>query len=157
MITIIAAVAENGVIGNKGKIPWYLPEDFKHFKQTTEGQVVVMGRKTYESLPEKVRPLPNRINIVVSSSMEKREGVEIARSYENAIQKAKKHKKEIFIIGGSSLFERALEGAGRMILSHVALKPEGDAYFPKFSETDWKPISETKYEGFKVVEYNRKS
>src|SRR3989344_2476082 len=104
MITIIAAIAENGVIGNKGKIPWHFSEDFKHFKRTTENNVVVMGRKTYESLPEKFRPLPNRVNVVVSSSMAGQEGIEVARSYEEAIEKAKKHNKEIFIIGGSSLF-----------------------------------------------------
>src|SRR3989338_1209027 len=137
MITIIAAVAENGVIGNKGKIPWYFPEDFKHFKKATEGNVVIMGRKTYESLPDKFRPLPNRVNIVVSSAMESKEGIEVARSYEEAIEKAKKHNKEIFIIGGSSLFERALQDADRMILSHVKLSPEGDVYFPKFSGNEW--------------------
>jgi dihydrofolate reductase len=155
-ITIIAAVAENGVIGNKGKIPWYLPEDFKHFKKTTENQVVIMGRKTYESLPEKVRPLPNRVNIVVSSGMEPQKGIEIARNYDEAIQTAKLHKKEIFVIGGSSLFEAALSNADRMLLSEVKGTPEGDVFFPKFDKKEWKITSEKQFEGFKLVEYQRK-
>ena len=156
MITIIAAVAENGVIGNKGKIPWHFPEDFRHFKKTTEGQVVVMGRKTFESLPEKFRPLPNRANIIVSSNMPEQKGIEVAHSYEESIQKAKKHSKEIFIIGGSSLFERALKDADRMILSHVEGSPEGDVYFPKFSGNAWDVVSEKQHHGFKIVEYKRR-
>ena len=115
-----------------------------------------MGRKTFESLPAKFKPLPNRVNIVVSSSMPETPKVVVCKDYETAIRRASEFNKEVFIIGGSTLYKQALENADRMLLSIVELEPEGDAFFPAFSEKEWVKASETQRNGFKLVEYSRK-
>lgn len=172
MITLIAAVAKNGVIGNGNTIPWHLPEDFKHFKETTEGHTVIMGSKTWFSLPTKFRPLPNRFNIVVSRDRHSHNAVDgDAVTWVDSIERALAFRiyrgvpgpdtaaelpmgSETFIIGGASLYEQTIELADRLIISHVDLEPEGDTYFPSIGE-EWKIVSELEKDGFKVVEYQR--
>ena len=137
-IVLVVAVAENGVIGNKGALPWRLPEDLKRFKALTMGKPVIMGRKTWESLPRK--PLPGRPNIVVSRDPAFRAaGVAIAHSFDAALAEAEKeHAPEIMVIGGESIFAAALPHADRIELTEVAGRPEGDVFMPEFDRSQWR-------------------
>lgn len=125
MIKIIVACDKNGLIGDKGKIPWKIPEEMKFFKETTWGHTVIMGRLTWESISEKFRPLPGRENIVLTSS--KIDGVLTAKSLEEAIKMASH---EVFIIGGAKVYKEALKYADRIIVSFVEGEYTGDTYFP---------------------------
>lgn len=133
MLNLILAVAKNGVIGHKGKLPWDFPEDLQRFKRITSGHTVIMGRKTYDSIG---RALPNRRNIVVSASlMEAPPGVELATSFDHAMKLAIPAKAsgapdpEVFVIGGASLYTAALQHAGRIYLTEIDVSPEGDVHF----------------------------
>lgn len=141
MISIIAALSDNNVIGNNNKLPWHIPEDLQFFKNVTEGQVVIMGRKTLESIG---KPLPNRANIVLT-----RKGVLHGMSFcgtdrcvtlGDALKHAKEHYKgkQIFIIGGGEIYRQALPLADRLILTRVPGEYEGDAYFPTFNTRNWR-------------------
>jgi dihydrofolate reductase len=123
----IAAMARNRVIGAAGAIPWHLPQDFRWFKRATLGGVVVMGRKTFESLG---RPLPGRRNVVISGST-RFEGVEMLPSFE-ALDECVYAPAPVWIIGGGVLYERALPACSELYLSLVAADPEGDTFFPPF-------------------------
>lgn len=131
MMHLIAAVAENGIIGKDGGIPWNIPADLAHFKALTLGQTVIMGRRTYESIG---RPLPGRQNIVVSSTLQSLEGCSVAGSLQEALELAGETGGEIFVIGGARLYEEALPLAQQLDLTLVAGKPEGDTWFPA---VDW--------------------
>ena|SRR3990167_6015309 len=166
MINIVAAIGKNRELGAKNKLLWHIPEDMERFKRLTTGKVVVMGRKTYESIPEKFRPLPNRINIVVtrdlnysSSEIEKnsRQTRTItALSIEEAIEKAKEFNKEIFIIGGAQIYEQSLKYADRLYMTLVDKEyPEADVFFPDYSEFKNKILEEDRLSGnlkFKFIE-----
>ena len=140
-LCLIVARSRNGIIGSQGDLPWRLSEDLKFFKRTTLGKPIIMGRKTWESLPRK--PLPGRDNIVVSKDWTYE--VDGARLYSNvsvAIAAARsiaarQGQNEIFIIGGSSLYESALPKAERLYLTEVETVIEGDARFPDFDEAEW--------------------
>lgn len=135
-VTIIAAVAANMVIGNKGKLPWNIPEDLQYFKEITEGGTVIMGRKTWESLPAHVRPLKGRRNIVLTTSPTYIPfRAEVAHSLGDALTKCGACEK-VFIIGGASVFEEAQKVANHMLLTHVQLYPDGDTFFPNVLQ-DW--------------------
>lgn len=127
MIHLIAAVAENGIIGKEGGIPWNIPADLAHFKALTLGQTVIMGRRTYESIG---RPLPGRHNIVVSTTLQSLDGCTVAGSLQEALELAAETDGEIFIIGGARLYEEALPLAEQLDLTLVEGAPEGDTYFP---------------------------
>lgn len=135
MITIIAARSRNGVIGNRGKIPWHLPADLKRFKDITAGHSIIMGRKTYESLPRK--PLTDRENIVVTKQRGyEASGCIVVHSLVHAIAVA--IKEHIFIIGGESLYRDALDEISEQIfLTEVHIECEGDAFFPEFDQEIW--------------------
>jgi len=134
-ISIVVAVSENRVIGNKGKLPWHILEDMKRFKELTTGNIVIMGRKTYESIPEKYRPLPNRINIVITRNKDYSEKkIIICNSIQASINEAKKFNKEIFIIGGAQIFQQGIKYANKLYLTIVKGNFEGDAFFPDYSE-----------------------
>lgn len=155
MVSIIAAFTQNRVVGSNGALPWYLPEDMKLFKELTSGQTVIMGRKTYESLPAKFRPLPNRHNIVISRSLEAK-GIDVCPSIQEGLEKAKSYGTEIFIIGGASIYEQALAYATKMYLSHVKKEYPGDTFFPEYEEAEWE-VSETKeFNDFTLKVYRRK-
>jgi dihydrofolate reductase len=126
-LALIAAVARNGVIGKDGTLPWRLPEDLKHFKRTTKGHAVIMGRKTYESIG---RPLPGRRNIVVSRRHATLPGCEVAPSLPLAIELARSSDELPFVIGGERLYEEALPLATEIHLTTIDRDIEGDAYFP---------------------------
>ena len=162
MLSLIAAVARNRAIGKDNQLLWHLPEDMKHFRETTRGKPVVMGRKTWESLPEKFRPLPGRQNIVVSRDPAyKAHGADLAGSLEAALTLAS-GAEEIFVIGGEQLYRAALPLADRLYLTEVELAPEADAFFPDLSRDGaWTEAeqSETFTSGgvsFQYVTYRRK-
>lgn len=133
MITLVVAAAKNGVIGRDGAIPWRLPEDLKRFKALTLGQTVVMGRKTWDSLPQKNRPLPGRRNIVVTRDAAWRaEGAERA-TLAAALQAAE----HVFVIGGAEIYRAALALADRIELTEVQGAFDGDALFT-FDRSAWR-------------------
>jgi len=137
-ISLIAAMADNRVIGIANKLPWKLPADMKWFRQHTLGKPIVMGRKTFESIGAK--PLPGRINIVVTSDLNYRtEGCVVAHSIENALQLAS-NVPEVMIIGGASFYTQTLPYAQRIYLTVVHHAFDGDAWFP---DIDWKAWRET--------------
>jgi dihydrofolate reductase len=138
-LTLIAAVADDRVIGRSNALPWYLPADLKRFKQLTTGHTVVMGRKTYESVG---RPLPNRRNIVISSSKDFRpDGVTVVRSLDDALMLAKDDG-NVFIIGGARVFADAMPAGDRMELTRVHARIPGDVFFPPWNPSDWTLVSE---------------
>jgi len=153
--TIIAAIDQEKAIGKNGEIPWHIPEDLKHFKGKTTGHPVIMGRKTFESLPENFRPLPERTNIVLTRSDMDKEGVEIAKSFQKAYRIARDHGEEAFIIGGASVYEQALPQADRMILTEVKKEVDGDTFFPEFDREEWNEESREEHEDFDFVTYTR--
>lgn len=153
---IIAALAENGVIGKDGDIPWHHPKDLKHFKQLTTGNPVIMGRKTYESLPENYQPLPNRTNIVLTNSdFEADESVEVANSLEEAYNIAKSLSENAFIIGGASVYKQALDTADKLVLTEIHESYEGDTYFPEINDENWKETKREDEEELSFVTYQR--
>lgn len=150
-ISIIVAMAENGAIGLRGGLPWHLPEDLKHFKALTIGHSVIMGRKTFESLPNGA--LPSRRNIVVSTTVGKLTGCEVYDSLQKAIE-ACEDEEEVFIIGGESIYRQALPRAGRLYMTKVESIPqEADAFFPTIDMTRWVETKKEKHEGFSFMEY----
>jgi len=153
---IIAAVAENDVIGKDGEIPWHIPEDLEHFKEKTTGHTVVMGRKTFESLPDSFKPLPNRQNIVLTRSdfSPENESVNIANSLEEAWKKSENER--VFIIGGAGVYKQCMEEADKMILTEIKEEYEGDTFFPEYSKENWKEVEREKHEDFDFVEYTSK-
>jgi len=144
----IAAMAKNRVIGAGGGIPWRLPEDFRWFKQTTLGGVIVMGRKTFESLG---RPLPGRRNVVLSSAGSY-PGVEMLRSLE-ALDEANYAPLPVWIIGGAALYAQTLSRCSDLFLSLVELEPEGDVFFPEFESKFVLEGVVQEYPEFKVLHY----
>ncbi len=145
-LSLIAAHAENRVIGIENSMPWHLPGDFKYFKATTLGKPIIMGRKTWDSLG---RPLPGRLNIVVSRQAGlELAGAEVFASLEEALLRAEQWAREkgvdeLMLIGGAQLYGQALEKGlvSRMYLTRVELSPEGDAWFPEFDREQWKLVS----------------
>lgn len=153
---IVVAVSENGVIGKDGDIPWYYPEDMKHFKEVTMENPVLMGRKTFESLPEDYKPLPGRTNIVLTrSNPELPEEVEKAQKLEEAWEIADSKGDRCFIIGGEGVYRQTLDEADRMILTRIHQSYEGDTYFPDWEEENWKETERDEREELTFIEYVR--
>ena len=138
MISLIAAAARNNVIGKGNALPWDLPADLKHFRETTAGHTVIMGRKTFESIG---RPLPKRRNIVITRQPDYNpEGVEVVSSLETAITTIPDGE-EAFVIGGGEIFKQALPLADRVYLTRVEVDVTGDAYFPALEPAEWRETS----------------
>lgn len=143
-IVLVAAVARNGAIGSKGGLPWRLPSDLKHLRETTWGRPMIMGRKTFDSIG---KPLPGRESIVVTRDTSfSREGVHVARSVDDAIVIGAARAKamgvdEIMVIGGGDLYRATMDRADRLVLSEVDLAPEGDAFFPEIDMSRWREVS----------------
>lgn len=136
-VVIIAAVARNRVIGKDNTLIWNIPEDMAHFKALTAGHVVIMGRKTWESLPARFRPLPGRRNIVISRQADySAPGAEVASSLQQALAIAS-NAERAFIIGGEQIYRQAMDAAQRLEITQVDLAPEGDAWFPEIPAADW--------------------
>lgn len=145
-VTIYAAVAENGVIGRKGGLPWRLSSDMKRFKAGTMGNPIVMGRKTWESFPK--RPLPGRLNIVISRDPAYRaEGAEVVTSLKDAVTLATAKGRcmagaeEICIVGGGEIYRQAIGLADRLKLTHVLADIDGDTLFPVVDPAVWAEVS----------------
>jgi dihydrofolate reductase len=155
MITIIAALTEENVIGKEGALPWNLPEDMAHFRRVTSGKTVVMGRKTYESIPEKFRPLKNRHNIVISRTIQQIEGTYVSTSIQGALTKAKEYGKEVFVIGGAQIYALALPFANKLLLSHIHEKFEGDIHFPNLNKEEWAVVEVQEFKNFTLKEYRK--
>lgn len=137
ILSIIAAVAKNKVIGKDNQLLWHLPEDMKYFRETTRGKPIIMGRKTWESLPEKFRPLPGRLNIVVSRNPAYlAPGATLALSLEEAIALAG-DVEEAFVIGGEQLYRQALPLAARLYLTEIDQDFVGDTVFPEIPPAQW--------------------
>lgn len=157
-IVIIAAVAKNRVIGRDNQLLWHIPEDMAHFKTLTAGHTVIMGRKTWESLPPRFRPLPGRRNIVISRQVDyPATGAELAESLEAALALAAGN--TAFIIGGGEIYRQAMHVADRLELTEVDQTPAGDAWFPEFSLHDWqestqRPLAD---EAGRFVTYRRQA
>ena len=152
---IIVAVSENNVIGKDGDIPWYFPEDMKHFKELTTGNPVIMGRKTFQSLPDDFRPLPDRRNIVLTRSGFEAEGIETASSLEDAYKIAGENSDKAFIIGGSTIYRLGLEDADRIEMTRIHEEYEGDTYFPEMDEETWEEVERDEREDLSFVTYSR--
>jgi dihydrofolate reductase len=144
-ISMIAAVAGNGVIGADQAIPWRIPSDMAFFKRTTMGKPIVMGRKQFETVG---RPLPGRANIVVTRQVGYApDGVIVTSGLGEAIARAREIAEadgagEVMIVGGGEIYRQALPLADRLYISHVALSPEGDVTFPKIDASAWKVVEE---------------
>ncbi|MBL8583123.1 MAG: dihydrofolate reductase [Rhizobiaceae bacterium] len=145
-IVIHAAVADNGVIGREGGLPWRLSTDMKRFKAGTMGRPVIMGRKTWESFPK--RPLPGRLNIVITRDPGfPAEGAETAASLEDALTLARVRSRcmtgadEICVIGGGQIYAQAMGLADRLAITHVHAKPDGDTHFPAIDPCLWRAVS----------------
>ncbi|GHU05623.1 dihydrofolate reductase [Betaproteobacteria bacterium] len=146
MLSLIAALARNRVIGQDNQLLWHLPGDMRHFREMTRGKPVIMGRKTWESLPEKFRPLPGRLNVVVSRNSDySAPGAMLADSLVSAIEKAGSDN-ELFVIGGAELYRQALPLAGRLYLTEIAAEFSGDAYFPEVRPDEWGEVSRSQPE-----------
>ena len=160
LITLIAAVSENNVIGKDNKLIWYLSDDLKHFKELTKGHAVIMGRKTFESMP---KALPNRTNIVITRKTDYvANDAIVVNSLNQALEKAVDDKQP-FIIGGGEIYSLAIKIADRIELTRVHTDLEGDAYFPEIDHSIWEEVSREKrlkdekhdYD-FTFVRYNKK-
>lgn len=141
-LTLIAALGKNRAIGLNGRMPWHLPAELQHFKRTTMGKSLVMGRKTWQAIG---RPLPGRQNIVVSRNPGfTADGIEVVNSLIAALQIASS--REVMVIGGGQLYELALPLAGRMVLTLVDIEPEADTWFPEWDQTEWEKTGEERFE-----------
>lgn len=156
-ISIIVAVAKNEVIGKaNGEMPWHIKEEFQHFKKTTFGHPVIMGRKTFETLG---KPLKGRQNIIVSRNVSYSvsfSDVLIFNSLDNTIEYCReKGEKQIFIIGGGEIYRQAIIFADEMIISRMKFEADGEVKFPDFNKNIWKVVSTEDYEQFEVYRYER--
>ena len=159
IISIIVAIAKNGVIGKaKGEMSWHVKEEFQHFKNTTFGFPIIMGRKTFEAL---VKPLKGRLNIVVSKNKSYRtayDDVVIKSSIDEAIEYCKSLKPEkIFIIGGGEIYRQAILFVDEMIITFMKFEAEGEVKFPTINSDDWKIEKIRDHELFEVFRYLRKN
>ncbi len=155
MVTIVAAVARNGCIGKDGGVPWHLPEDMRRYRAVTMGKVVVMGRKTWESIPEKFRPLVGRTNVVVTrqANYPLPDGVERRPSLAAAL--AAHAGEEVVINGGGDLYAQAMAGADVLDLTLVDRDVDGDTFFPPIDPAVWTPVWREDHDGFAFVTYRR--
>jgi dihydrofolate reductase len=137
-LTIIAAISENNVIGNEGTIPWKIPEDMKRFKRLTMSCPIIMGRKTYESIPPEFRPLTGRKNIVLSTSLQNEDGIYVARTLEEALNFTED--KDSYVIGGKQIYETFMPMSNKLEITRVHVSCKGDAYFPEIYWSEWAEI-----------------
>lgn len=144
-LIIVAALAKNGVIGKDNALPWHLPEDLQHFRQLTSGHAVIMGRKTWESLPARFRPLPERLNVVVTRDPAyAAAGAAVVHSLEEAEKVcAAAPPQKLFVIGGAALYAHALPHARRLELTEIDADFDGDAHFPAYDRGQWREVART--------------
>ncbi len=158
-IILISAIAKNGVIGKSdGEMPWHVKEEFQHFKNTTYGFPIIMGRKTFETLG---KPLKGRLNIVLTQKPDINypfEEVKIFNSLPEAYSHCEKEKFEMaFVIGGGEIYSQAMDKADEMILSYMKFEAKGDVFFPKFNKEKWKVVKKEDREQFEIFWYVKKN
>lgn len=153
-MTVIAAMADNRVIGKDNAMPWHVSEDLLHFKRITTGGVLIMGRKTFESIG--CRPLPNRPHVIVSRSFPETADVDVCRTFEAALEKARSYGKPVFSAGGAEIYRQSIPLANRMYLSRIKGDYDGDTYFPEFDESEWRLVKEKERAGFTLFVYERR-
>jgi dihydrofolate reductase len=139
-INIIVAIASNGAIGNKGDLLWHLPEDLKYFKRITNGHTVVMGLRTWHSLP--VKPLPNRRNIVLSDIPVSLDGAEVCNSIEELLSLLKDDE-QVFVCGGGTVYRQFLPVAKTLYITHVLRDFEADTFFPEIATDEWQIVEKS--------------
>ena len=161
-VTLIAAVAENGVIGNANALPWRLPADLKRFRRLTVGHPIIMGRRSYESIG---RPLPQRQNIVVTRGPFVAAGVVVAHTLADAFASVVDGA-EVFVIGGADIYTQTIGRADRIYLTEVHARIDGDTFFPDFDRRHWRETERERHEpdaehryaySFVTLERNRES
>ncbi len=156
-VSLIVAVSENGVIGKDNDLIWHLPNDMRFFKETTIGHHVIMGRKNFESIPHKYRPLPNRTNVVITRQSDyKAEGCMVVNSVEAALEVAKQNgDSEPFIIGGGQIYKLTLEAnmIDKVYLTKIHHSFEGDTFFPELN-SDWEEINKIENKADEKHSYN---
>ena len=160
-ITLVAAIASNNVIGKENSLPWNIPEDLKRFKQMTSGHTILMGRKTFDSIG---RPLPNRQNIVMTKDENfEQEGIKVINDFDEALELIKESNEDIFVIGGSKIYELFEPVANTLAITRILKDFEGDAFFP---DINWELWQIEKEENFfdeksniecKLIEYSKKA
>ena len=156
-ISLIAAVAKNNVIGRENDLPWYLPEDLKRFRKLTTGKIVLMGRKTFESIMKRLgKPLPDRKNVVVTRSvdLEAPASVEIANSLDEALSKYAGE--DLFVIGGGQIFAQTIDKADTLYITQVNLDARGDSFFPQIDPARWKKVQEEEHDNYTFATYNKR-
>lgn len=163
-INIIVAVTNNMVIGKGNDMPWHLPSDLKHFKKITDGSCVVMGRKCWESIPLKFRPLPNRLNVVITrNQIFEAMGAATLSNLDKVLTRFKDNgeEDEIFVIGGGEIYKESFKYADRLFLTRIHADIDGDVFLEGFNDAEWTLVSSSKLleeNGFKFTfeEYSKK-
>lgn len=157
ILSIIVAASENNVIGEDNKLIWHLPDDMKFFKEKTSGHLIITGRKNYESIPEKFRPLPNRVNVIITRQKNYHApGAIVVGSIEEAMKyAAEKHgSEEVFIIGGAEIFKQTYSACDKIYLTRVHHYFEGDVHFETPSEKNWKLVHSEKHKADEKHKYS---
>ena len=160
-VALVAAVARGGVIGRDSGIPWRLPEDMRRFRTLTMGHPVVMGRRTWESLPDQFRPLPGRGNVVVTRNPDwSAQGADRAGSIEDALRLLE-GEATVFVIGGGEIYAAALPSADELLLTEIDAEIEGDTYFPDWDPDDFEEVARERHVssdgvGYSFVTYERR-
>ncbi|ELY58008.1 dihydrofolate reductase [Natronococcus amylolyticus DSM 10524] len=161
-LAAIVAVADNGVIGRDGEMPWHLPADLEHFKQTTMDHPVIMGRVTYEGILEALgEPLPGRTTVVLTSrELETPENAVVANDLETALEEAERAAEvrhdgadTAFVAGGATVYEQFLPVLDRLIVTEIHDAPDGDTEFPDWERDEWTEVDRDERDGFAFVEY----
>lgn len=162
-LSIIVAMSLNRVIGMENKIPWHLPEDLKHFKETTMGSPVIMGRKTFDSIIKVLgKPLPGRTNIVISRNSEfSHPNIKIAKTPNDSIKIAEMlNVEETFVIGGMEIYDNMMPYVNRLVVTEIKEIFHGDAYFPELDFNYWSEVNRKSLSGtlnYDIIEYRRKN
>ena len=150
MISLIAAVSKNDVIGKNNSLPWHIPEDFAYFKKMTLGKTILMGRRTFESLG---KPLPNRKHLVITRQPEYKvpDGVEVYHTIDDAL--AAHPGEDIMVIGGGDIYRQTIDRADTLYITHIDELYPGDTTFPEIDPTKWKETWREEHQGFVFVQY----
>jgi len=160
-IALIAAVADNGVIGRDGEMPWHHPEDLRHFRETTTGHPVILGRKTYERIVERLgEPLPERTSVVLSTrSLDLPPGAVLANSVPEALSLAAEalapDSETVYVAGGATVYEATLPLADRLVLTELDVAHEGNTHFPEFDREEWAEVARDERPELAFVTYER--
>ncbi len=153
-VVLVAAVADNGVIGVGDELPWHIPDDLRHFREVTKDKTVVMGRRTFEAIGH---PLPYRTNIVVTRQENwSHEHVFVANSVEEAITLARGIEADVMVIGGGEVYAAALPMADVQIITEVHQSPEGDTHYPQFDRREWTEVRREPHDGYEFVWWERR-